>query len=230
MAIRRVIPVNKATPVQVVNAGVSKYMAVAAGGEHVLALQADGTLWTWGSNQFGQLGTGVVESLPFPPHSTPVQIVSPGSGWVAIAGGGAHSAALAADGTLWTWGRNNFGQLGDGTAAATRPAPVQVVGSGWAGVSAGDLHTLGIKRSGALYAWGNNANGQLGAGIGPDALPHATPLQITNPADIFDIIAVAAGAGHSMAVKVTGEVFAWGDNALGAFGNGTTDVPPSRLL
>ena len=204
--------------VQVLNQGTSRYVAVSAGGEHVLALQADGSLWSWGSNEFGQLGKGDVDTLP---HATPVQIATTGTGWIAISGGGGHSAALQADGTLWTWGENNFGQLGDGTAAANRPQPVQVAGGDWARVSAGELHTLAVKTTGALYAWGNNADGQLGA-IEPDVLPHATPLQITNHAGIFHMVAVAAGPGHSLALKVTGEVFAWGDNALGALGDGTT--------
>ncbi len=135
------------------------YTALAAG-SHSLALKADGSLWAWGLNNKGQLGLGTAD---FDAHPTPAQVpqAAQGIGYVAVAAG-SHSLALAADGSLWAWGYNYYGQLGLGDSVhRSTPTPV---GSGYAAVAAGNMHSLGLKTGRTLWAWGKNTKGQLGLG------------------------------------------------------------------
>lgn len=202
----------------------SYYVAVSISNRHVLALQADGSLWAWGDNQFGQLGAA---PAVFASNATPQQIqANPVSGvdnfWTAVSAGGGHSLARQADGSLWSWGANSFGQLGTSSAAAFNPVPARV-GSAvdWAGFSAGDLHTIAFKQNGSLWAWGANISGQLGIGGTFDFFSHNVPLAVTNPAGINNLISVAAGTAHSLALKANGSLYAWGDNDFGEMGTGT---------
>ncbi len=201
------------------------FTAIAASGEHTLALQADGSLWATGFNLFGQLGNGSLLDR------TGLVKIGSDSGWVSIAAGETHSAAIRSDGSLWTWGANDQGQLGNGSAlpGANVTTPAQIAGTGsdnhWVGLSAGMLHTLALKRDGTLWTWGLNSNGQLGNG---NTAIRNVPTRITAPAAVAsDIVAIAAGELHSLALKANGQLYAWGDNALGQFGNGAT---PSSLL
>ena len=203
-------------PAPVLNSGASKYVAVATGGGHTLALQADGTLWAWGSNQFGQIAQGTVNLSP---NATPAQ-VGADSDWIAISAGGLHSVALKADGSLWAWGDNQFGQLGQGaTDLNPHNTPSQVGNDNdWAFVSAGDLHSLAVKRNGSVWGWGDNTSGQLGNGTTAD---RAIPFPISSPAEFTDVVRVAAGPTHSLAISAQGKIFGWGDNGTGQLGNGT---------
>ncbi len=122
---------------------------IAAGINHSMFIAQDGTLWAWGYNGYGRLGTGGGST------SSPVQ-VGWSSDWVAIAAGRYHTLGIKSDGTLWAWGYNGSGQLGDGTTAE-RHSPVQVGEStDWVAVTAGGDHTLGLKTGGTLWAWGYN--------------------------------------------------------------------------
>lgn len=125
-------------------------MALTAGIMHTVALQSDGTLWAWGSNWYGQLGYGTA-SIGI--TKGPRQVGS-GAAWASIAAGDYHTMGLQTDGTLWAWGNNGSGQLGDGTVEDKR-APVQV-GSGpvWVAVAAGNSHTVALQADGTLWAWG----------------------------------------------------------------------------
>ena len=124
--------------------------------------------------------------------------------------GGSHSVAIKTDGSLWTWGANASGQLGDGTNSA-RNSPMQV-GQGYIAVAAGNTHTLGIKVDGSLWAWGNNGSGQLGDGT---TNQHNVPVQIGT-----GFYAVAAGTSHSVALKTDGSLWSWGANLYGQLGDG----------
>jgi len=215
---------TQSSPVAVLNPGASVYVAVSITNQHVLALQADGTLWRWGSNLFGQLGMNEVNSVP---HATPVQFVTGDplidNAWIAVSAGGWHSVAQQSDGTLWSWGSNSVGQLGNGSGTAISPAPARMGSDAdWAGFSAGEFHTKAFKRNGSLWSWGANNAGQLGIGGVTDPLPHNLPVQITSPTGISSITAVAAGFGQSLSARADGSLFAWGDNSRGQLGTGTT--------
>jgi hypothetical protein len=190
--------------------GLSDVKAVASGGAHSLALKNDGTLWAWGYNYFGQLGDNTNTN-----SNVPVQ-VSNLSGVQAIAAGSLHhSLALKNDGTLWAWGANGTGQLGDGTNADSN-TPVQVDGlSGVQAIAAGDFHSLALKNDGTLWAWGNNDLGQLGDGTNADS---NTPVQVNG---LSGVQAIAGSWGHSLALKNDGTLWAWGANWIGQLGDGT---------
>jgi alpha-tubulin suppressor-like RCC1 family protein len=129
----------------------------------------------------------------------------------------AAALAEATDGTVWAWGQNTHGEIGDGTTKDRR-APVEVNGlTDVVDVAAGLRHGLAVKSDGSVWGWGENAGGQLGDGTYDD---RPTPAQVN---DVADITAVAAGAGHSLALKSDGTVWAWGSNHFGELGDGTTN-------
>lgn len=142
-----------------VRIGSASWSEVIAGEYHTLALTTEGVLWGWGLNRNGQLGDGGRED-----RHEPVRAGSEGDRWRKVSTGHSHSAGLKVDGSLWTWGFNAFGQLGDGTFDG-RMIPVRVGrGNGWVDVEAGTSHTLAVKADGTLWAWGKNQYGQLGMG------------------------------------------------------------------
>jgi alpha-tubulin suppressor-like RCC1 family protein len=155
------------TPVPVMTGAV----AIAAGGSHSLAIKADGTLWAWGWNAYGQLGDGSTVQ-----RSTPVRVTSL-TDVVAVAAGHEHSLALTGDGRVWAWGRNASGQLGDGTTT-NRTLPVAIAGlAGTTALSAGNDFSLALvtdgSAEGSVWSWGSNASGQLGDGT---TLPASCPF------------------------------------------------------
>ncbi|MCL5060917.1 MAG: S8 family serine peptidase [Candidatus Thermoplasmatota archaeon] len=185
---------------------------VAAGGYHTVAAKADGSVVTWGRNSFGALGGGESSSLtrPYPGPALPGL-----SNVRDVAAGIWHVIALKGDGTVWGWGYNGNGMLGNGTTA-TQTTPVQASGlTDAVAIAAGDRHSLALKSDGTVWAWGLNASGQLGrgAGIYTDSL---VPVQVSG---LTDVIAIAAGGKRSMALKRDGTVWAWGLNA-----NATSDT------
>ncbi|MCR5890294.1 hypothetical protein LRS06_21445 [Hymenobacter sp. J193] len=130
---------------------------MAAGGSHTLAIRKDGTLWTWGYNDDGQLGYGTTANM----RIVPVQ-VGTATTWKSAAVGPRHTMALRTDGTLWAWGYNGNSELGDGTGVDRR-APVQVgTATNWANAATGLYHTVAVRTDGTLWAWGNNSSEQLG--------------------------------------------------------------------
>lgn len=185
-------------------------MVQAAGGYyHSLALAADGTVWAWGGNEFGQLGTGTTDAAP-----TPVQV--PGlTSIVFIAAGWYHSLAIRSDGTLWAWGANFSNQLGDGTTA-NRLSPFQVPGlADVASVFAGASHNLAVLENGSLYVWGSGNYGMLGLG---DTSGRTSPAL----SPLAGVVSAAAGEEHSVVVKSDGSVWVFGKNDVGQLGDGTT--------
>jgi len=211
-------------PVPVQNPGSSRYRALSSGSDHVLALQADGSLWAWGANGSGQLGqlavAGSALLVDNAPHPVPVQVLLAATptdnDWSALAAGGAHSLALKSDGSLWAWGDNASGQIGVGSASGP-VAPARIAsGHVWAALAAGSLHSLALTRGGSLFAWGDNTSGQLGFG---NAASQNSPLEITAPDGVDNLIGISAGAFHSLALKANGGFVAFGANVSGQFGN-----------
>ena len=131
---------------------------------------------------------------------------------VAIAAGSSHSLGIKSDGTLWAWGDNGLGRLGDGTFT-DRYTPVQV-GNDFKSVFAGDQHSLGIKTNGTLWAWGSNGYGQLGDG---SQNCYSRPVQVGS-----GYTTVSASTVHSLGIKADGTLWAWGKNSSGELGDGTT--------
>ncbi len=199
------------TPVQV--SGLTNVTAVTGGDNHSIALRSDGTVWAWGANKQGQLGNGSTT-----PSTTPVQ-VSNLNNVVAVAAGNNSSYALRSDGTEWAWGDNSMGQLGNTNVGKTSTLPVQVAISGVVKITAGSgLDALAIKSDGTAWGWGNNNQGQLGNGLScSKTCP--TPVQVSN---LTGTASIAAAYLHTLASRTDGTVWAWGYNASGQLGNGTT--------
>jgi alpha-tubulin suppressor-like RCC1 family protein len=173
------------------------WIAIAAYFYQTFGLKSDGTLSSWGYNNSGQLGDGTTTD-----KNTPTIITDIGSHWKTSAAGGHHTVAVKSDGTLWAWGYNNEGEIGDGTTT-DRSTPVQEAtgATDWVTVTAGDYHTVGVKSDGTLWAWGSNGSGQLGDGTTTDRL---TPVQEATGAT--DWVTVAAGWYHTFGVKIWREV------------------------
>ncbi len=212
---------DQAAPVHV--SGLNNVTSVAAGCEFSLALNRNGTMRAWGFNGAGQLGDGTQLT-----HGTPAA-VNGLTAVAAIAAGCNHSVAAKEDGSVWTWGANGTGQLGDGTQVR-KLNPSQVVdpndSSGFmtrvTSVEAGEEFTLALKNDGTVWAWGDNGSGQLGCGACGSF--RTVPSQVIDPGDssgyLTSVIAVAAGAYHSLALKGDGTVWAWGNNSEGQLGVG----------
>ena len=137
---------------------------------------------------------------------------------VAIAGGGVHSLALKSDGTVWAWGRNDWGQLGDGSMT-NRLTPVPVSGlTGVVAIAGGGVHSLALKSDGTVWAWGGNSSGQLGDGSMTNRL---TPVPVSG---LTGMVAIAGGELHSLALSSDGTVWTWGYNVYGELGDGSTTI------
>ena len=194
-----------------------------AGRNFSVALTSDGQLFSWGRSLYGVLGDGTGTDRPLP---GPVDMSAlAGKTVIAIEGMESYLLALTADGKLFAWGQNRYGQLGDGTTTErVTPVPVDMSGA-LAGKSvtfmaAGFSHSLAVTSDGQLFGWGVNFNGELGDGTTTDRLT-AVPLSTTGPLAGKRVVALAAGQDHSLAVTSDGLLFAWGYNGDGEVGDGT---------
>lgn len=197
------------TPTQV--GSDNDWVAVACGGWFSMGIKSDGTLWTWGSNVFGQLGNGTVDDLDVPTQ------IGTDTDWKSITGGGWHALATKTDDSLWAWGRNDRGQLGTGSASAYIWVPTQVSSSSWKFIAAGSEHSIGIQEGNTLWTWGYNFYGQLGngkSGASENINPTPTPLG-------SGWKMAAAGGAHTIAIKQDGTLWGWGMNQYGEIGDGT---------
>ena len=193
--------------------GFSGASALAGMYHHVVMVKkSDGTVWCSGDNSAGQLGAGNGTGAY---TIVPVQAIGL-SNVIAVEAGLVNSMALRADGTVWAWGDNSYGELGNGTYAGSA-TPVQVSGlSDIVAIAGGGYHGLALDRHGSLWAWGINLYGELGNGTYTNA---GVPFQVTA---ITNVTAIAAGEGHSLALKADGTVWTWGRNDYSQLGDGTT--------
>ncbi|HYO74418.1 MAG TPA: chromosome condensation regulator RCC1 [Archangium sp.] len=199
----------------------SRVASIAFNSNSSLAVREDGTVWTWGANASGQLGLGTppVEGQPrtadTAARSRPTQV--PGlTDAVSGALGFSHSLVLKADGTVVAFGKNNNGQLGDGTTT-DRDYPVPVRGlTDVVRLAGGSQQSVALTRDGSVWVWGNNNFGNLGQGT-EDSVAHAEPARVPGLSGVVDI---ASGRDHVLALHADGTVSAWGLNVSGQVGNG----------
>ena len=191
-------------------AGGTNWKQVAAGYPFTAAIKTNGSLWTWGRNSDGRLGTNDTIN-----RSTPVTTFAGGNTWKQVSVGGNHMAAIKTDGSLWVWGRNAEGQLGINLGNVNRSTPVTtfIGGNDWKSVAAGKLNTAAIKTDGSLWTWGHNNNAQLGINA---AGTRSTP--VTTFAGGNNWKSVAAGY-HMAAIKTDGSLWTWGLGSEGSLGN-----------
>lgn len=210
-----------AHPLPALVQGLPRISSVAAGLQHSLALGADGSVWAWGDNSGGQVGAGVPQARcsPFAPETFTCALrpaAVPGIGdAVAISAGSFFSAALKRDGTVWVWGQNDNGILGNPQMQGGNGlVPVQVPALlGVVSISAGASHLLALRADGTVWAWGGNYVGQVGVG-NTDTVARPTLV-----AGLGTVVAIRAGSIHSLALRTDGTVLAWGDNSKGSLGN-----------
>jgi trimeric autotransporter adhesin len=232
--------------------GTSLWRAIGAGGMFGAGIQRDGSLWTWGKNGLGQLGLGSPELG----GSTPTQVGSEHD-WKTMAVGDDFMLAIKNDGSLWSWGGNEYGQLGigtinpnldDGTGGVPHPTPTRVgIDNDWRSVAAGQMCSVALKKDGSLWAWGGigsrhhlvparvrAATDWKAIAAGEEALAlkrdgtlwawgwvgngqSAVPTRVGKDADWRQI---SAGDGFNLAIKQGGSVWAWGSNGGGELGLG----------
>ena len=201
--------VNYSSPVTTNPSG-ALYFDCSAGFYHSATIKVDGSLWSWGYNLDGQLGANDRTN-----RSSMIQTVSGGFNWVKVSCGHYHTGAIKSDGSLWMWGYNNVGQLGD-NSVAHKSSPVQTISAGlsWVMVAGGGYHTAAIKTDNTLWLWGNNAEGQLGVN---DRTNRSSPIQTVSGGSNWK--SVACGANHSGAIKLDGTLWMWGLNDHGQLGD-----------
>jgi alpha-tubulin suppressor-like RCC1 family protein len=189
---------------------------IAAGGGNCAAVAADGSVWTWGNNDRGQLG------YPTPQvHNGTAHQVPGLSGVKQVAAGANFTVALRSNGEVWTWGGNQYGQLGDGTRTDRTTPARNLAAYGMTQVSAGKYFVL-ARRPGSVWAWGDNRYGTLGNGS--TATDSATPVIVNRLTQ--NATQIVAGVAHAFSVDPDGSLWAWGDNQYGELGLGTGGPQP----
>jgi len=185
---------------------------VSGGYRHTAAIRADGTLWSWGYGCHGEMGNGTTTCT----NRNPVQ-ESTHSTWSSVSAGEYHTTAIRSDGTLWSWGYNGYGQLGDGTYGNNRNTPRQesTYAHDWSSVDAGWIHTAAIKTNGTLWSWGYGGQGQMGNGTSNSYNPN--PIQ-EGTHSTWSSVSVGY---HTAAIKTNGTLLSWGYGCHGQMGNGS---------
>jgi alpha-tubulin suppressor-like RCC1 family protein len=175
---------NTSSPVQTICQG-TNWKQLSFGHYHSAAVKTDGTLWTWGANDYGQLGDNTTID-----KSSPIQTIATGTNWKQVSCGYGFAAGIKTDGTLWLWGDNTSGQLGDSTITH-KSSPIQTIagGNNWKQVSCGAQQTIAIKTDGSAWAWGYNNSGQLGDNT---TTSKSSPVQVTGAGNIWKQISCGA--------------------------------------
>jgi len=211
--------IDRLTPTQTSNLGTGRTaVAISSGYAHTCAILDDGSVSCWGSNSYGELGDGTTTD-----QNSPTQTSSLGTGRtaVAISSGAFHTCAIIDDGSVSCWGRNNDGQLGDGTTTdQNSPTQTLSLGTGRTAVAiySGYKHTCAIIDDGSVSCWGRNNDGQLGDGTTTD---RSTPTQTLSLGTGRTAVAISSGKNHICAILDDGSVSCWGNNVVGQLGAGT---------
>ena len=235
----------------------NKIIAVSAGYSYSLALAEDGTVYTWGYNIYGQLGNNTTTT-----SDVPIKVLMgayPGTTYlgdnssnkiISVVAGDSHCIAFAQDNTVYSWGRNTYGQLGD-SSNNHRYVPVKVLMGAYSGTAylgddsnnkiislvGGDSHCIAIAQDNTVYTWGHNNYGQLGDGSNKDSYVPVKVLKGAYSGSTYlgdnssnKIIAVSTGSFHSFALAQDGTVYTWGYNTNGQLGNNSTSATPLPVI
>lgn len=196
------------TPAQI--PGLTGVVEIAASSRSGYAVRSDGSVWAWGENTRGQLG-----SSDLSPHPTPARVLAlPAVSHISVGDG--FAVALQANGQVWSWGYNLLGQLGDRTTTSRTTPARAATPYGITQIAAGDQHVVALRNDGSVWAWGFGSSGALGDG---QTQLNATPKGLRG---LPVMTQVAAGLLNSMALAADGTVWSWGYNANGQVGDGST--------
>ncbi len=208
---------DSTVPVEVVG-GPGSWTSVRVGAYHACGVGTDGEAYCWGNNFSGELGDGTTaDSL------VAVQVVGGPASWTEVSAGAAHTCGIGTDNKAYCWGKNDAGELGDGTTDDTI-VPVQILDgentSGtWGSITAGYYATCGIGGDDQAYCWGADVSGQLGNGGAGDEL---TPVRVDLPVGVnVRMLSMDAYAEHACALSTSNVVYCWGSNGSGRLGDGT---------
>lgn len=209
--------VNKSSPVTITG-GINNWIQIEAADLHVLGLSLDKVIYSWGRNTHGRIGDGTTVD-----KSSPVTVIGDITNWKQISAAYTHSLGITETGIAYSWGRNDLGQLGDGTID-NKSSPITVIGgiTNWKQVSAGRRFSLGVTENGIAYGWGanNNANiisyGTLGDGT---TINRSSPVTVIG--NITDWKQLSAGETSSAGVTNSGLLYTWGDSFNGKLGDNT---------
>lgn len=196
----------------------SDWAFVSCGPAHNLAIKTNGTLWSWGDNFNGATGQGTTSGNTLVPTQ-----VGTATNWKIVAAGGAHSLGVRTNGQLWAWGRNNFGQFGNGNTLSSAVTTAQRIGTAtnWDSVYAGRDASFGIRTSGSLWSWGSNAFGLTA--LSTEEGNTLTPTQIgsaTNWKKLVITVPTTFTQTHVLALTTDGTLWSWGANTNGKTGLG----------
>ena len=199
-------------------AGTPDWKQIASGYGHMAGIKNDGTLWVWGYNYYGQLGNNLSGNAGI--RCTPVTTFTGGTNWLQVACSHDSTAAIKTDGTLWTWGRNTNGQIGDNTTN-DRCTPVTTFAGGinWSQVTCGYNNIAAIKTDGTLWTWGSNIDGQLGDNTTNDRY---TPVTTFSGGTNWKQVFAGTSSYQTAAIKTDGTLWMWGNNFSGQLGINNT--------
>lgn len=207
---------NRSSPVSVIG-GFNDWVDVSMCLGGTIAIRANGTAWAWGSNEFAALGDGTTTT-----KSSPVSVVGGFTDWVNVAISPANGGGVRSNGTMWGWGQNFSGAIGDGTTI-DKSSPVSVVGgfTDWTQLTLGRSFALGLRSNGTIWGWGANGVGQLGTGTS-GATNFSSPVSVVGGFTNWVSVSASQAAYHVVGVRSNGTVWAWGNNSRGQLGDGTS--------
>lgn len=211
-------PTVYARPVQI--GSDTNWKTVACGYMFAIAIKKDGTLWSCGMNSYGQLGdNSTIEKYTF-------NKIGSDTDWVDISCGYQHVVARKSNGTIWTWGSNAQNQLGDSTFTSPRTYPSRIgSASNWSLVRCGQYHTMGIRSNGSLWGWGSNSNGAIGDST---IITKKYPVRVGTDSSWLDI---TCGYTFSIGLKKDSSMWSWGYNVYGMLGDSSliNKIAPTRI-